>query len=93
MNRAGVPVSSAGRIFRNAGRTIVATMTRKTRPLWITVLLILLCVVADIAAWIPHLENFDESDQEALVLGLMGLSGLATWVLRSPESRLRSTSA
>lgn len=81
MNRAGVPVSSAGRIFRNAGRTIVATMTRKTRPLWITVLLILLCVVADIAAWIPHLENFDESDQEALVLGLMGLSGLATWVL------------
>lgn len=56
-------------------------MTRKTRPLWITVLLIFLCVVADLAAWIPHIENFEGTDQEALVLGLMGLFSFATWIL------------
>ncbi|WP_246821772.1 sensor histidine kinase [Corynebacterium sp. HMSC062A03] len=56
-------------------------MTSKTRPLWITVLLILLCVVADMAAWIPHIENFEGTDQEALVMGLMGLFSFATWIL------------
>lgn len=44
-------------------------------------LLILLCVVADLAAWIPHIENFEGTDQEALVMGLMGLFSFATWIL------------
>ena len=56
-------------------------MTRKTRPLWITVLLILLCVVADGAAWIPELESYDGSDQKAYVLMFMVLSTLVTWIL------------
>lgn len=56
-------------------------MTRKTRPLWITVLLILLCVVADGAAWIPELESYDGSDQKAYVLMFMVLFTLVTWIL------------
>ena len=56
-------------------------MTRKTRPLWITVLLILLCVVADGAAWIPELESYDGSDQKAYVLSFMVLFTLVTWIL------------
>ena len=59
----------------------MATMTRKTRPLWITVLLILLCVVADWAAWIPELESYDGSDQKAYVLSFMVLFTLVTWIL------------
>lgn len=56
-------------------------MTRKTRPLWITVLLILLCVVADMASWILQLENYDGSDEQAMISGAMALLNIATWLL------------
>ncbi|AJI79544.1 signal transduction histidine kinase [Corynebacterium singulare] len=44
-------------------------------------LLILLCVVADGAAWIPELESYDGSDQKAYVLSFMVLFTLVTWIL------------
>ncbi|WP_246819843.1 histidine kinase [Corynebacterium sp. HMSC070E08] len=56
-------------------------MTRKTRPLWITVLLIMLCAIADSASWILQLENYDGSDEQAMVSGVMALLNIATWLL------------
>ncbi len=56
-------------------------MTRKTRPLWITVLLILLCVLADMATWILQLESSEETDREVYVTSFMVLFAAATWIL------------
>ncbi|MHB2251287.1 sensor histidine kinase [Corynebacterium aurimucosum] len=56
-------------------------MTRKTRPLWITVLLIMLCVVVDGAAWIPQLEKLDGSDEQAMISSFMVLFSFVTWLL------------
>ncbi|WP_308606093.1 histidine kinase [uncultured Corynebacterium sp.] len=56
-------------------------MTKKTRPLWITVLLILLCVVADMATWILQLETFEVTDREIYVTSFMILFAVVTWVL------------
>ncbi|STC80200.1 sensor histidine kinase [Corynebacterium minutissimum] len=56
-------------------------MTRKTRPLWITVLLILLCVVADMATWILQIETFEVTDREIYVTSFMILFAVVTWVL------------
>ena len=59
----------------------MGAMTRKTRPLWITVLLIMLCAIADSASWILQLENYDGSDEQAMVSGVMALLNIATWLL------------
>lgn len=59
----------------------MATMTRKTRPLWLTVLLIMLCAIADMASWILQLENYDGSDEQAMISGSMALFNIATWLL------------
>ncbi len=59
----------------------MTTMTKKTRPLWITVLLILLCVVADMATWILQLETFEVTDREIYVTSFMILFAVVTWVL------------
>ncbi|WP_246819120.1 sensor histidine kinase [Corynebacterium sp. HMSC072A04] len=56
-------------------------MTRKTRPLWITVLLIMLCVVADMATWILQIETFEVTDREIYVTSFMILFAVVTWVL------------
>lgn len=56
-------------------------MTRKTRPLWLTVLLIAFCAIADAASWILQLENFDGSDEQAMISGLMVLLNIVTWLL------------
>ena len=59
----------------------MATMTRKTRPLWLTVLLIMLYVVEDMATWLLQLVNFEETDQQIYVTFFMFLFGLVTWLL------------
>lgn len=41
----------------------------------------MLCVVADMAAWIPPLESYAGSDQDAYVLSFMVLFTLVTWIL------------
>ncbi|WP_295805963.1 sensor histidine kinase [uncultured Corynebacterium sp.] len=56
-------------------------MTRKTRPLWITVLLILLCVLADMATWILQIESFEVTDREIYITSFMIVCAVVTWVL------------
>ena len=56
-------------------------MTRKTRPLWITVLLILLCVVADLATWILQIESFEVTDREIYITSFMVVCAVVTWNL------------
>ena len=59
----------------------MTTMTRKTRPLWITVLLILLCVVADLATWILQIESFEVTDREIYITSFMVVCAVVTWIL------------
>lgn len=41
----------------------------------------MLCVIADMATWIPQIENFEETDQQTYVTSFMFLFGLVTWIL------------
>ena len=41
----------------------------------------MLCAIADSASWILQLENYDGSDEQAMVSGVMALLNIATWLL------------
>lgn len=41
----------------------------------------MLCAIADSASWILQLENYDGSDEQAMVSGVMALLNIATWFL------------